>query len=268
MNTTTLTNLSNQKWVENFSRFGIISKGIVYCILGLLAFMAAIGSGQNKPSKEGAFHLILAQPFGKILLAIVAIGLLGYVVWRFIQAIKDTEHKGQDVKGMTKRIGFALSGLVYAAIACAAGNLALGNGNNSEGGKKQLVQQLLNISYGEIILAIIGLIIIGQAVNQIYKAYTGKFKDKIHQENMKSAERTVFEKVGIVGYLSRGVVLGIIGYFVLRAAIESNSSNVKDTDGAFSFINSSFGPIVFGIVALGLIAYGIFMFFMSKYREI
>ena len=268
MKTFTLSNLSEQKWVENFSRFGIVSKGIVYCILGLLAFLAAIGSGKQNPSKEGAFHLILEQPFGKILLVIVALGLLGYVVWRFIQAIKDTEEKGDDAKGILKRIGFALSGVIYGVIAYAAADLALGNSSNSGGNKKQLVQRLLDMSFGEVILGIIGLIIIGQAINQIYIAYTGNYKKKIHQENMNAKERVVFEKVGIIGYVSRGIVLGIIGYFVLRAAMASNSSGVKDTEGAFGFINNSFGPIVFGIVSLGLIAYGIFMFFMAKYREI
>jgi len=268
MNTSTLSNLSDQKWVENFSRFGIISKGVVYCILGLLAFLAAIGSGKQNPSKEGTFQLILDQPFGKILLALVAIGLVGYVVWRFIQAIKDTEGKGNDAKGIFKRIGFAFSGLIYAALAYLAATLAFGNQSSSGDGKKQLVQKLLDLSYGEVILGIIGLIILGQAINQIYKAYSGKYKKKFHEEKMSSKESQVFTKVGIIGYVARAVVLGIIGYFVLRAAIESNSSEVRDTEGAFGFINSSFGPIIFGIVALGLIAYGVFMFFMAKYREI
>ena len=269
MNTSTLSNIHQEKWVEKFSRFGIFSKGIVYCVLGLLAFLAAIGSRKGDASKEGTFKVILEQPFGKILLAIVAIGLVGYVVWRLIQAIKDTENKGADAKGMIARVGFALSAIMYAGFAYLAADLVLGNSNGSSGGgNKEMTQKLLEHSYGQIILGIIALIVIGQAINQIYKAYTGKYKKKIRQEKMSAKESDVFSKVGKVGYTARGIVLAIIGYFILRAALESNSNEVKDTEGAFGFINNSFGPIVLGIVALGLIGYGVFMFFMAKYREI
>ncbi|HEX8547328.1 MAG TPA: DUF1206 domain-containing protein [Cytophagaceae bacterium] len=266
---THLTHIEHQKWVENFSRFGIFCKGVVYCVLGLLAFLAAIGSRKQDPSKEGSFKLILEQPFGKILLAIVAIGLVGYVLWRFIQVVKDTENKGKDLKGIIARVGFGMSGIIYAGFAYVAADLVLGNTEGSGGGgNKQMTQKLLDHSYGQVILGIIALIVIGQAINQIYKAYTGKYKKKIHQERMSSKESEVFSKVGKVGYVARGIVLAIIGYFILRAALESNSNEVKDTEGAFAFINHSFGPVIFGIVALGLMAYGVFMFFMARYREI
>lgn len=268
MNTNTLTNIHQEKWVESFSRFGIFSKGVVYCVLGLLAFLAAIGSRKEDPSKEGTFKLILEQPFGKILLAIVAIGLVGYVLWRLIQAIKDTENKGSDAKGIIARFGYALSGIMYAGFAYIAADLVLGNSGGGGGADKQMAQKVLEHSFGQIILGIIALIIVAKAINQVYKAYTGKYKQKIHQEKMSFKESEIFSKVGKVGYVARGIVLAIIGYFILRAALASNSNEVRDTQGAFGFINDSFGPVVFGIVALGLIAYGIFMFFMAKYREI
>lgn len=263
--------IRTEKWVENFYRFGIVSKGIVYCILGVLALMAAMGIGKEGGGKQGAIDLIMEQSFGKILLVVLTIGLIGYVVWRFIQAINDTEGAGTDTKGLFKRIGFAISGLIYASLAFYSATLLTkgkGSGNGGGDSEKFIVGKILELSYGQFVVGVIGLIIIGKGISQIYKAYTGKFVEKIHEQKMGSASNSVFKKAGKIGYSSRGIVLSIIGFFLILAAVHSNPGEVKNTEGAFSIINSSFGPIVLGLVALGLIGYGVFMFFMAKYREI
>ena len=102
-----------EKWIENFARFGIVSKGVVYCLIGILTAMAAFGLQGKKAGKTDAFNLIYEQPFGKILLLIVACGLLGYVTWRFFQAFRDIDHKGNDAKAKVVRIGYAISAVIY-----------------------------------------------------------------------------------------------------------------------------------------------------------
>jgi hypothetical protein len=89
---------SARPWVVWLARLGYAAKGIVYIIVGMLAFAAARGSGGRTTGTRGALVEIITQPFGEILLAIVALGLVGYVLWRFVQAIVDPEHKGTDTK--------------------------------------------------------------------------------------------------------------------------------------------------------------------------
>src|SRR5579872_6550065 len=81
------------------ARTGYAAKGIVYLIVGALAGKVALGEGGSTTDRNGALRAIYEQPFGKILLAIVAVGLVGYALWSFIQALVDPDHQGNTAKG-------------------------------------------------------------------------------------------------------------------------------------------------------------------------
>src|SRR5687768_10033020 len=108
---------SAKQWIVPLARFGYAAKGAVYIIIGALAALAAFNIGGRTTDTRGALVEILYQPYGKYLLAAVAVGLFGYSLWRIVQGIKDTEDKGSDFKGIATRIGYAVIGLVYAGLA-------------------------------------------------------------------------------------------------------------------------------------------------------
>ena len=115
-------------WVETLARFGYATKGVVYVIVGILAVMTAIGAGGSTTGSSGAIETIAQQPFGRILVGLTALGLIGYVIWRFVQAMMDPEDKGSDAKAIVARIGYAISGIVYAGLAFLAARMALSGG--------------------------------------------------------------------------------------------------------------------------------------------
>ena len=77
------------EWIERLARFGYAPKGAVYLLVGLLAVQAAFGPGGKKTGTEGALVTLVQQPFGQILLGLVAFGLVSYAMWRLIEAIND-----------------------------------------------------------------------------------------------------------------------------------------------------------------------------------
>ncbi len=88
---TTQTNAKSSKWIKGFAKFGLFSKGVVYCISGILALMAAMEIGKSsgkEADKEGVFKFIYEQPFGQVFLSIIAIGLLCYSAWRLLQGFR------------------------------------------------------------------------------------------------------------------------------------------------------------------------------------
>ncbi len=257
-------------WITTFARVGLTAKGIVYCLVGLMAFMAAFGLGgktTQDTGKASIFNFILDQPFGKILLGLVAVGLLCFALWRFIEAFMDTENKGTEAKGIGRRIGYAFSGLIYSGLAFYAGKAVLGNGSSQGGGNSQqsLVQELLQKSYGQWLLGAIALGIIAVGLYQIYRAYSGKYLKKIQANKLRPDVQKLLLRSGKVGYTARGIVWGIIGFLFMKAALHANSAEAGDTQSAFSFLeNSSYGSFLLGAVAFGLICYGIFMFVRAK----
>ena len=270
----TLDNLKDKdKTAMKFARFGMFAKGTVYVILGVLTAMAAfnVGGGQTT-GKSGALEFIYGQPFGKFLLALVAIGLLGYVVWRWIQAFKDPEGDASenDSKRTLKRIGYFISGLVYGFIAFEAGRMVFtggsgGGGDNSQ--KQSIVAQILDWPGGQWIIGLVAVIFFAKAFYQFYRSLSGKFAKKIQDSELDRKVKQTLRKVGMVGYIARGIVIGIIGYFFLQAALQSNSEQVEGTKGAFQFISSmAAGPWLLGVVAIGLACYGVFMFVKARYQ--
>ncbi len=262
---------SQPQWITTFARLGLSAKGIVYCLTGLLAFMAAFeinGKTEQDTGKTGIFQFVLHQPFGKISLGLIAVGLLCYAIWRFIEAFLDTEHKGSQAKGIGYRVGYAGSGAIYGALAFIAGNMAIGN-NNSQGGndnpQQNIVQALLEKSFGQWLVGAIALGIITLGIYQIYRAYSGKYLKKIQANRLRPEMQKLLLQSGKFGYTARGIVWGIIGFLFLKAAFHANSAEAGNTQNAFSFLeNASYGSILLGAVALGLICYGIFMFVRAK----
>jgi hypothetical protein len=254
------------KWFEKFFRFGLICKGIVYCITGILATLAAIGFGGSKASKSEIFKMIYEQPFGLILISIIAFGLFGYALLRFFQCFRDTEHKGKNAKGLASRIGYGISGGIYFGLGLYATKLAITGSGGSGESRQFMVSKVLGISGGEWIIGIIGLIIIGSGVHQIYRGISGKFMKKIELMRMDFSD--AMKKAGIIGYISRGVMLLVIGYLLWHAGITSNPNDAKGTDGAFAFLENTFGSVLMMTIAIGLVGYGIFMFVKAKYQRI
>lgn len=257
---------SNQKWFERFFRFGLFAKGTVYCLIGVLAVVAAVGLSREKVSKTEIFTFIYEKPFGQVMLAVITLGLFGYVMLRFFQAFRDTDKKGNDAKGIFSRLGYGVSGLIYLSLGLYAGKLLfqgkVGDGNSRE----FILSKILAWEWGEWIVGITGLIIVGSGVYQIFRGVTGKFMKKI---NVAGAEvKKVVKKAGHIGYISRGAVLVIIGYLVFHAAINSNPNGAQGTEGAFQFIEYKFGGVLMAIIALGLVGYGVFMFVKAKYEKI
>jgi hypothetical protein len=267
MNITSQAIPKTKKWVEHFARFGYATKGAIYIIIGILSAMAAFGgSGGQTTGRSGAFREIAQQPFGQILLGIVAIGFVGYMVWRFIQAIQDAENKGSDTSGIMVRIGYALSGLLYGYFAYYAFQMITGSGGSSGGGNKFIVGKLLEQPFGQFLVGVFAALILAKGIYQIHKVTSGNYIKGIKDSQMNNKLQDTYRKLGQFGLIARAVVFGIIGFFLAKAAVSASASQAKGTEGAFDFLVAEGGPIVMGIVAIGLAAYGVFEFFKAKYK--
>src|SRR5919112_5317329 len=113
--------------IRALARLGFAAIGVVYVLMGVLALMAAVGRNQGDvgADKEDAVKRLQDLPAGSALLGLIAVGLVGYIIWRFTQAIRDTEGNGSSAKGWSKRLWYICSGLFYSGLALYAGRLAL-----------------------------------------------------------------------------------------------------------------------------------------------
>src|SRR4051812_41737566 len=100
-------------WVESLARVGFVAKGLLYATIGVLAGCAGLGRGGDTTDTRGAMASLVSAPFGRTLLILIAIGLIGYSVWRFVEAITDPDRRGNDAKGLAMRTGFFIRAGVH-----------------------------------------------------------------------------------------------------------------------------------------------------------
>lgn len=256
--------------METMARLGYTAKGIVYAIVGILALQAALTAGGKTTDTQGALYTIAVQPFGQFLLILLAIGLVGYSLWRLIEAVTDPENKGTDAKGIFSRLGYVISGLTYLGLALNAGMLAFGAGGGGGGNSKQdWTARLLQQPFGRFLVAIVGALVIGIGFYRLYKAYKIKFRKKLNLSEMNSQQENWAVHISRVGIAARGIVFVIIGFFLLKAGQQSDASEVRGLDGVLQAVaQQPFGKIMLGLVATGLIAYAAYLFIEARYRRI
>lgn len=269
-----ITNVSSgnehaDNWKEKAGRVGHVAKGIVYGIAGILTLLAAFNMGGQKAGKIQVIEFLQKQPFGNVLLILMAIGLACYAFWRFVQSIQDPQNKGNDTEGKVKRTGYFISALLYLALAGYAIMQVLGSSSSSGSSQQGVVASLLQSNFGVIVVILIAVALFGKALYQFYRVYKGDFTKNIRSNEIPVHKaETIVKNAGYAGFISRGILIGIVGYFFLQAALQSNPGTIQGSTGAFSFIQqSTAGPWLMALVAAGLICYGVFMLIVARYKN-
>lgn len=258
---------SARKGVEWLARFGYAAKGVVYATVGLLAFEAAFAGGDTADAEE-AIREIGHQPFGQVLLAVMAAGLAGYSLWRLVQAIKDPEGRGTDGEGIVQRIGLFGSAVIHASLVVFTLKLLTGDGGGGTSTQSKTAE-LMSQPWGKWLVAIVGLVTLGVGIFQFVRAAKGSFTKRWKIGEMSARARTWAKRSGYLGLTARGVVFSIIGWFFLRAAWKAQPGEARGLDGALATVAAQpYGPWLLGLVAVGLMAYGVYCWVQARYRRI
>ena len=251
---------------EWLARSGFAARGVIYGIIGLLAIKLALGHGGKTVNQQGALRTIAHQPFGKVLLILVAIGLGGYSLWRLVRAALGHGPEGSD-KGF-ERVAALGSGIVYAVLCVVAVTILRGSSGSSHN-PKSTTAGVLGWPAGPWLVGIAGLVLIGIGLFQGYRGLSHEFLKDSKTEQMSRTMRRWFELIGTVGHLARMVVFGLVGVFLIKAAVDYNSSKAVGLDGALAKLaHASYGPLALGCVAAGLIAFGLYSLTDARYRRI
>lgn len=261
--------ITERSSITRIAQAGLVAKGIVYVLLGILAFMAAFeigGQSANSADRSGVFGLLKDMPAGTTLLGGVAAGLVCYALWRGIQTFRPA-HRGGEAK-MGKRVLYFFSGLAYLSVALTAIRLLLYNRQDKGDGNQQLASSLLQQSAGQWLLGAAALIMAAVGVYQLYYGLSEKYRKHVQGLSLSTPAASLLLRSGKIGYVARGIVWLIIAWLLLNAALHANAAEAGDTAQAFQFVESSTaGSLLLGALGVGLAAYGIFNFIRARYEN-
>ncbi len=248
------------------ARAGLASRGVVYAVIGILALGLAIGAGGRATNQQGALKTVAQGPFGKALLMLLAIGLAGYALWRLARAALGHGQQQRDSTG--DRVVALASGVAYAILFVTAVQILMGSGSSS-GSPKEATGGVLGWTGGPLLIGTTGAVLIGVGGYQAFKGVTRKFLDDSRTDRMSDAVRRAFTALGVFGHVARAIIFALIGYGLIRAALDYDARQAVGLDGALRELSrASYGPWLLGVVALGLIGFAAYSAADARFRKI
>jgi hypothetical protein len=245
---------------------GLITYGIVHILVGWIAAQVAWGGsgGSQEASQQGALAEMAQNPAGVVVLWLTVLGLFAMTVWQAAEAAWGHRDKPAGKKRIGKRLGSAGRAITYAAIAIAA--IAALQGTSHSGDQKQegWTARLLALPFGRVLVGAVGLVIIVLAARQVIKGVKKSFT-----QDLAGGISPGVERLGQVGYISKGVAMAVVGGLFGWAAVTYDSSKAGGLDDALRTINSApLGSVLLTVVALGLVCFGIYCFFWARHPKI
>jgi hypothetical protein len=256
------------RWIEVVGRIGLATQGVLYVVVGLLAQQVA--SGRNdQADQRGAIEAVADQRFGRLLLLILTIGLALHCCWRLVLAARGGP--GEDsAKNVVKRLADLGRGVVYGSFTVIAAKIlfeAKDSGGASGQEQRKAVGTVLDWPGGKVIIVVIGLGVIGAGLWQMSRAITRNFVDDL---DLSRSERTrlTITVLGCVGFVARGVVFCMVGWFLVESALDDDPNHTGGLDQALRRLSDSdHGPGLLRLMAIGLLVFGVYRIIDAWVRE-
>lgn len=249
-----------KRWFRPLARIGYAARGLIYAVIGFFAALAAIGTGEALGSQD-ALLVLLSSEAGTAISYVLIVGFGFYALWRFIQAWSDVDRHGREAKGIAIRLGLAVSGVIYAALASYTWSLARGGGGGGSGDWANMLAGLVGARWVAaglaLALASAGLAHIVKAVRERYTRYIDTDQSKMK----------IIHPVAKTGLIARGVVFLVLAFLLATRSVRGGEQ--ASSKAALEFIQSlPLGWLLLTLMGLGLIAFALYSFAEAVYRRI
>lgn len=263
-----LLKIFKRPWVRLYMRLGHGTKGVFYGLIGLFALNDIVHDQPIVAGSEAVLADLERWPLGSGVLGLLAFGLLGYVLWRLIQASIDPgQTEALSVRQVLQRCGYVVSGLTYLGIAQSAAKLSLNLFVDFDDTIEDLASVLFEREVGPWMLLGAGLGVIAVGCLYIYGAASGGYINDFHRDLSRPIRRWAIV-IGKVGITARGVGFVLIGAYLIKAAYLVDDESAGGLGNVFDELDEEFlGEYWLGAIAFGFLAYAVYMIIAACYRQ-
>lgn len=255
---------------EALARFGYVMRGVIYVTMGALVLEIALGARREAADPLGALQAIARQPFGRLELVLVAAGLSAFALWRFVQAVTDSDNLGRSKSAIAKRIVLGMTGILYAPLAIAAVRLLVGEGPAARRGDHVRPGLLLAWKWGPLVVAGVALVLLIIALVEMVVAFRAAFLEEMNVAPLSTAARRLVVTIGRIGFVAHASIFAVVAYSLTRAAFLAEPRKTRGIDGALAQLahhGDGHGRALVAAIGAGLVVFGIFSFVMARYRR-
>lgn len=247
-------------------RVGLIAYGVVHLLIAWVALQLAFDDRSGDASSEGALSQMAQTPVGGALLYVVAAGFGALVLWQLTEAVAG--HRDEEGKKRTvKRVGSALKVVLYGSLGWSALKVASGGGSSGDG-TDTLTARIMAMPGGQVLVALVGLGVLGYGARLVYRGLSESFMDKLKAKGRTGASGKAFVTFGKAGYVSKGLALFVVAGLFLWAAWTHDPKKSGGLDQALSqVLQQPFGSTMLIVLALGIACYGLFAFAWARHLD-
>ena len=259
--------VNNNPWFERGVRVGLVGYGIAHVLIGWLALQLAFGDRSGSPDQQGALQQIAQQSYGDVLLWMIGIGLLFMAVWQVFEALWG--HTSRDEPKRTiKRVGSAGKVVIYAVVGISSIKFAMEAQSGGKSSTDSMTADLMKQTAGQWLVAAVGIVILVVGVMQVKRGVTKSFTKDLTGGATSGTSGTAVVRFGQVGYISKGIAIGVVGILFVWAAWDHDPKKAGGFDTALrKILDQPFGPVLLAAIALGIIAFGLYCFAWAKYAD-
>ncbi|NEJ73094.1 DUF1206 domain-containing protein [Rhizobium phaseoli] len=243
---------------------GYTARGVVFLLIAGLALFSGVAGG--RPETKSALSTLLGQPFGRVWVGLIGLGLLGFVAWRLAQSLADSDGHGRDGKALVIRAALLGSAITYLGLAGYALSRAVYLSGGSEGsGEKGLAGWIMSQPFGSYLAIAVGAGFVIGGIVTVVKGITRKFERYVKIPDNKG----IVTLICVYGLVARGVVFAITGLLFAYAGFRVDPQQAGSMGDALEWVHQlPFGSFLYIIVAAGLSAFGIYNLVAARYRVI
>lgn len=258
----------DDRWIERVARTGILSRAVNYLVLGALVTDVLLGRGNEELDRRGAIESISGGVAGHVMLILLSVGFASYIAWQLLRAVTRRSDQG-DLANAGRRLLAAGTALVYVGLLITTLRVLVGAGTQSpQSDQDSWTARLLAAGSGRVVVALAGVAVIVAGLTLFGYAASRRFETPLDMSAMSAGLQRLATVLGVIGQAARGVVFGIVGGFVLSAALTADASRSKGLDASLRTLAAQrFGAILLSVVALGFLAFGLYSLLDARYRK-
>ncbi|EGC35798.1 hypothetical protein DICPUDRAFT_151820 [Dictyostelium purpureum] len=254
------------------TRFGFLSKTILYCSLGVLSIAAAVDKERSVQGPDGVFEE-LQEMFSGGVIILLLLGLWSYGCWGIFYIVFDVDQLGHKGAGpILKRFGRIFSSGFYFVLGVDAARV-VAHTRKQESGTSHILGFLYKYVFGKIIVCVLGVtFFVVSLVYLIYFIKPDKFKRELSTERMNKYlywSALGFARIGAVG---RSMFFGAFGGVLIKAVADINKGKEADTSllgfqGVFQQI-ANYNTTLLFIIAILIMFYALWCFWLMFFRRL
>jgi len=248
----------NSEWTDRAVRVGMVAYGIVHLTIAWLGIQLALGDHSGSASRNGALRQLAQQPFGKVVVWVVAVGMFLLVLWKLLEAFIDFTLEDGATK-VAKPATNVFKAIVYGTLGVSAVHVATGSKSKSR--TTDYTATLMDQPFGRWLVGLVGLAIIGYGVHLAYRGWSEKFLEHLDPEGRSGDSGKAYKLFGKLGYIAKGIAIGVIGVLFVYAALDHSAKKSGGLDQALhKVLQQPFGPVLLFAISVGIGCYGLFCF--------